>query len=117
MKQHEIEILQRAIAAFGVDRQLKMVIEECAETTLAICKRWRAMDDHYGASVESATVDLRKECADLLIMANQLALMMGGMDQIQPLIDFKLGRLLPRIEESESAHSEAVLESLTGQAL
>jgi len=113
MTQNQIEILERAINAFGVENQMGMVTEECAEVIQAICKRNRARNGHYADSLEVATANLRGECADLLIMANQLALMLGGMEEIQPLIDYKLGRLLPRIEKAENAYNEAMVEILT----
>jgi NTP pyrophosphatase (non-canonical NTP hydrolase) len=115
MMPNEIEILKRAISAFGVENQMGMVTEECAEVIQAICKRNRAKNGHYADSLEVATNNLRSECADLIIMANQLALMLGGMEAIQLQIDYKLGRLLPRIEKAENAYNEAMVEILTIQ--
>jgi len=114
MTQDQIQILQRAINAFGVENQMGMVTEECAEVIQAICKRNRAKNGHYADSLEVATNNLRGECADLLIMANQLALMLGGMEAIEPLIKYKLDRLLPRIEKAEGEYNQAMLENLTG---
>jgi len=115
MTQNQIEILERAIASFGIENQMGMVTEECAEVIQAICKRNRAKNGHYADSLEVATANLRSECADLLIMANQLALMLDGMEAIEPLIEYKLNRLLPRIEKAENAYNEAMVEILTVQ--
>ena len=95
-------LLSRAIATFGKTKQMEMVVEECAEVIQGIMKLNRAKSGHYGKSVEEATQNLRFEAADLVIMANQLVEMLGGESEIAPLITYKLERLLPRIEESES---------------
>lgn len=36
---HEMSILQRAIAKYGEDAQMKMVLEEMSELQKEICKR------------------------------------------------------------------------------
>jgi len=115
MTQNQIEILERAIASFGIDQQLKMVVEECAEVTQAICKYWRAKDGHYGKPEGEALAHLRQEAADLAIMSHQLTLIVGGMEAIQPIITYKLDRLLPRIKKAENAYNEAMVEILTIQ--
>ena len=115
MTQEQIEILERAIATFGIDQQLKMVVEECAEVTQAICKYWRAKEGHYGKSIDEALIHLRQEAADLAIMSHQLTLIVGGASEINPIIEAKLERLLPRIEKAENAYNEAMVEILTGE--
>lgn len=57
------EIYQQAIAKYGKEAQLKMVIEEMAELTQAICKSFRGKNN---------LDNLIEEIADVEIMLAQL---------------------------------------------
>lgn len=52
------EIYQQAIAKYGKEAQLKMVIEEMAELTQAICKSFRGANNHENIVEEIADVEI-----------------------------------------------------------
>lgn len=89
MKAEEIDILVKAIEAFGTAAQIDMAIEECSELINALCKwRRRRVDD-------SAVVT---EIADVKIMMIQMA-MMFGWEEVEAEEQRKLERLGRRISE------------------
>lgn len=67
-------IMQQALDAWGEDRQLDMVIEECSELIKAILK-YRRSEDKIAARQHIA-----EEHADVNIMLDQLAFMMEKHD-------------------------------------
>jgi phosphoribosyl-ATP pyrophosphohydrolase len=76
--------LQQAINKWGEECQYQKAIEECAELIKAICKRDK--------------LNIIEECADVLIMAEQIKMMIGRED-VDKIINYKLKRLKGRIEE------------------
>ena len=88
---HEMSILQRAIAKYGEEAQMKMVLEEMSELQKEICKRWRGKDNR-DAIIE--------EVADLEIMLDQLKLMLDIQNHVQQARQDKLLRLQGRLEET-----------------
>jgi phosphoribosyl-ATP pyrophosphohydrolase len=75
--------LQQAIDKWGTELQYQKAIEEMAELIKAICKREK--------------LNIIEECADVLIMAEQIKIIIGRED-VDKLINFKLKRLKTRIE-------------------
>lgn len=77
-------LYRRAIAALGTDAQMDMLHEEIGELlmTLGHYKRTRA-----------STVDVAGEIADVGIMLEQLAIIVGCVDQVEDLRRTKLSRL------------------------
>ena len=65
---HEMSLLQRAIAKYGKDAQMKMVLEEMSELQKEICKLWRGKDNRDA---------IAEEVADVEIMLNQLHVIFG----------------------------------------
>ena len=89
---HEMSLLQRAIAKYGKDAQMKMVLEEMAELQKEICKMWRGKDNRD---------DIADEIADLEIMLDQLKLMLEIEDEVGQHRTDKLARLQRRLEGKE----------------
>ena len=89
MEKHH-EVLKQAIAKFGHNNQLVMVIEESAELIKAVTKykRWPNL---------TTLQDMYDEAADVLIMIEQIKLMFDCEKQIKERIDFKVNRLKNRL--------------------
>lgn len=85
------EILQKAIDTWGVDSQVNMVIEECAELINAIVKFRRGRNE---------IKDVVTEIADVQIMCAQLELIVGGNTKIVEMERMrKMDRLRGRLNE------------------
>lgn len=87
---HEMSLLQRAIAKWGEDAQMKMVLEEMSELQKEICKMWRGKDNRDA---------IAEEVADVEIMLDQLKLMLDIPYQVEQHRQNKLQRLQERLEE------------------
>ena len=87
---NELSVFQRAIATWGDDAQMKMVLEEMSELQKEICKMWRGKDNR-GAIAE--------EVADVEIMLDQLKLMLDIPYEVEQHRQNKLQRLRERLEE------------------
>lgn len=81
-----------ALRTFGDASQIQMAIEECAELIDALCKFRRA---------RCTREDVITEIADVLIMAEQMALAFGEAD-VEAEKKRKLTRLQERIDEANS---------------
>lgn len=75
--------MERAIVTWGGSKQVEKCVEEMAELTVALCQY------HQGRSTYAETVE---EIADVLIMANQMAVLFG-MEDVRKEIDRKLERV------------------------
>lgn len=78
-----LDLYRIAIARFGEQSQLDMVIEEAAELQKAILKFKRAIkmpSGIQGAEAQLRLADIAEETADLEIMLEQLHLMMKDHD-------------------------------------
>lgn len=87
---HEMSLLQKAIAKWGEDAQMKMVLEEMSELQKEICKMWRGKDNRDA---------IAEEVADVEIMLDQLQIMLGIWEDVQGHRKKKLQRLQERLEE------------------
>ena len=58
-----MDIYERALRTWGIDAQLGMVIEECAELIKVINKHWRR---------KATKEELIEECVDVELMINQM---------------------------------------------
>jgi pyruvate/2-oxoacid:ferredoxin oxidoreductase beta subunit len=87
---HEMSLLQRAIAKWGEDAQMKMVLEEMSELQKEICKLWRGKDNRDA---------IAEEVADVEIMLDQLELMLDIQYQVEQYRQKKLRRLQKRLED------------------
>ena len=86
---HEMSLLQRAIAKWGEDAQMKMVLEEMSELQKEICKLWRGKDNRDA---------IAEEVADVVIMLDQLELMLDIQYQVEQYRQKKLRRLQKKME-------------------
>jgi len=121
-KMNYTDILKQAIDTYGVDAQLKMVIEEAAEVTKAICKADRlGMIAPGGLEKPSMNMPQNKieayhnlvdEAADLSIMAEQLNIMVG-IENVKLVIQRKLERLNNRLNSSKDKKSPNLTVSIT----
>lgn len=76
MNRWELKILRQVIDKFGLDYQLAIVQEECAELIQAISKLKRAGNsDHPGRTAKAAMNNLMEEAADVQIMLDQIRIM------------------------------------------
>lgn len=82
----EKQPLEKAIQKFGKDAQLNMVVEESAELIKAIAKYKRSPN-------LQALNEIYDECADVLIMIEQVQLIFDCTSKIQERIDYKIERL------------------------
>ena len=85
------EIYQTALSKWGMDSQLDMMVEECAELINAIQKFRR---NRIGSS------DVVGEIADVEIMAGQMRVIFGT-DIVDMEKALKLKRLIERINQTE----------------
>ena len=89
MTETQLEVLVKAIDTFGIDHQSDIAIEEMSELIKAIIK-------HRRYRTAETLDNLKEEIADVQIMAWQLQLMYGNVDDI---IQSKIERLDKRIKE------------------
>ena len=87
---NELSVFQRAIATWGEDAQMKMVLEEMSELQKEICKLWRGKDNRDA---------IAEEVADVEIMLDQLELMLDIQYQVEQYRQKKLRRLQKRLED------------------
>lgn len=86
----EKEILEMAVAVYGVRSQLDMWVEESAELTKAICKakranlistlRFRQLDEESSAEDWKLMHDILSEMVDVQIMLDQMKIMLEFMN-------------------------------------
>ena len=93
------KLLLRAIGAYGVESQMRMLQEECCELAHAVSKFLRRRDDDH---------QLESEIADVLIMIAQVRLILALRnenhdDGIQLAIDRKMKRLSESLAKQEAA--------------
>jgi len=88
------ELYQKAIEKWGIELQLDMMIEECAELIHAII--------HLKRELCPYTLDmLREEIADVKIMIEQMEEVFNR-KKIKKIFSFKLERLKQMLEKEQS---------------
>lgn len=85
---NDFEILQQAIDRYGMDAQLKMVLEEMSELQKEICKFWRGKDN---------LEQIAEEVADVEIMLEQVKMIFQIEDIVDDYIPKKISRLRDRL--------------------
>ncbi len=88
---HRRELYQKALDTWGIDNQVGMIIEQCAELIHAIKKWERGRASHE---------DVISELADVEIMLEQARLIFDA-DSIDEVKQGKLKRLQYRLESEE----------------
>ena len=96
----KIEILRRAVAAFGPVQQTDMMIEEMSELTKAICKLWRT--DPGSLDELHAKGSIIEEAADVQIMLDQIKIIVGDTKQVEAK---KVARLLSSLDRHEGGQT------------
>ena len=87
----QYKVVHRAIETYGVDNQLKMVLEEMAELQKEICKNWRGRNN-----IE----EIADECADVEIMLAQLKIIYGIESSVPVHVNKKINRLKLKLRSS-----------------
>ncbi len=87
----QYKVIHRAIEQYGVDNQLKMVLEEMAELQKEICKNWRGRDN---------IDEIADECADVEIMLAQLKIIYGIESVVPTHVNQKINRLKLKLRTS-----------------
>ena len=94
-------IYEHAIDRYGIKPQLLMVIEEMSELTKEICKLFRSVKKQPRGNAVEYTEDnitaIADECADVVIMLEQLRLILGLNDAVCEHMDAKVERLAKRL--------------------
>lgn len=80
----------KAIQKWGVELQMDLAQEECAELIVAI--------SHWRRNRINCTKDVIEEIADVKIMIRQLELMFG-IEDVESVVKFKMERLAKILEE------------------
>jgi len=105
MNIYENDVMSKAIIRYGTKAQLEKAIEEAGELVVAI--------SHYQCDKVMKS-DVLDECADNIIMAHQVATILGySEDELEFAITLKLERLHERmdIEEEKEAEYDGIEEA------
>jgi len=93
----QIQVLNRAIEKFGFEKQVEMIIEECAELIVALQKLKRDRGEDYLKKL----FNVQDEIADVKIMIRQAEILFED-PIINKRVEFKINRLEKRIIEGVS---------------
>lgn len=90
---------KKIIDHYGIAKQRRQLVEECAELIQAISKLERAGESGDGGAIYVAECGLREEIADVTIMLEQIKStpLLGSKKNFNGLIEYKLNRQLDRI--------------------
>jgi fatty acid/phospholipid biosynthesis enzyme len=92
------DLYDAALMKWGIDAQLGIAVEECAEFIVASSKRIRAIANEDGKAEEKALNMMREECADALITLEQARRILGPYE-VDRWKEQKLSRLRDRLGE------------------
>lgn len=81
---------------FGYESQTRMLVEEMAELTQAICKERRV--DKY---IEEVELNLIEELADVKLVWDQVVYLADCRDEVEGVIERKIARTIERIGKDE----------------
>ena len=90
---------QAIFAHYGLDSQLRILQEECAELIQAASKYLRAQE--AGKPIAQAKVALMEETADVMIMLEQIKGIFTGA-ALDAMIESKLNRQIDRIRSEKN---------------
>lgn len=83
-RQDRRELFKRALKEWGVEEQMRILEEECAECIVAT--------SHYIRKRPGARYKLQEELADAYIMVGQITEYLGS-DFVEEMVDFKLKKV------------------------
>lgn len=92
MRVEDIERCELIADHYGLNNQISIAVEELSELTKELCKYKRYHNN------KAQIID---ECADVLIMVDQLLYLFEAGNEIEKRIDFKLTRQLNRMNKGE----------------
>lgn len=99
------QVLRRAIARLGADKQINMAIEECAELIQALNKARRcglldkSGDEEYSPNQMDTLLNLYGEIADVKIMLEQLVMIFDNIPGVvEQMVEEKVQRLADRYD-------------------
>ena len=96
----EKQTLRNALDLWGIDNQLNMMVEECAELIKEIMKiRRTGMGNNES---------IQDELADVFIVWSQLFTLFNYDNKVQNRIDFKFNRLKEKVEQSVDIHDAEI---------
>lgn len=91
----------KIIDRYGLDHQLRQLIEECSEVTKAISKLWRAKEEYGQAEIYMAETDLKEEIADVLVLVDQVFHRLGvDKEEVHQKMAYKIDRQLGRMKKN-----------------
>lgn len=93
--EYRATLYARARAAYGDEKQIEMVGEECSETLVELFHRKRGREHH-----------LVDEIADLTIMAEQARIILGA-----DAVDAAIARKLARLDERVTKHEQGLVKA------
>lgn len=101
----QLELLQQAQVAYGIDVEIDVAIEELSELTKALLKHRRATNFatlSCNAALDSKRTkqDVYEEIADVIIVLTQLVLIFDGKNEISKQLDVKIARLEERLNNA-----------------
>lgn len=96
MTEEQIQKARTIFQHYGLDSQLRILQEECAELIQAVSKYQRAQD--AGKPILQAKTALMEEVADVTIMITQVVCVFSGI-ALSTIVDNKLDRQLARIKK------------------
>lgn len=97
MTEEQIQKARTIFQHYGLDNQLRILQEECAELIQAVSKYQRAQD--AGNYLQAKTA-LMEEVADVEIMITQIVSVFSGI-ALSTIVDSKLDRQLTRIRKEK----------------
>lgn len=104
---NQAEKIKKIADHFGLESQMSMLEEECAELIQAISKLRRVgIDDPHGAQYIAARSNVTEEMADVLNLIYQMEYLLQGDLLADFWLEHKLNRTLKRIEEGRYAASQ-----------
>ncbi|MFV0626841.1 MAG: hypothetical protein ACK5N8_05790 [Alphaproteobacteria bacterium] len=92
------KICQRALDTWGKTAQMSMVFEEMSELQIELLKNINRGKDNIEKIID--------ECADVNIMLRQVELCYNIKEEVQKRIEFKLNRLVGRLDEWDENHKK-----------
>ena len=103
MTQKNLKDLEKIKNHYNYDAQSRQAIEEMAELTQAINKKWRVETNACYATSETARNEnwdehIAEEIADVYICLKQLEMYLGIGKNVEEYIDMKIDRTLKRME-------------------
>lgn len=106
-KMHNRDKIIKIADLYGYDEQSLQTVEELAELTKAISKLRRAKKTGIKKLIKKHRKKVLEEIGDVSIMVQQLAYLLGSVDEVKNVIENKLDRQIRRMEEAGLMTKEA----------